>query len=319
MWLGASASVSAPFRVSRAGVLTATTGTFSGTISGGTITGGTIDIGSGIYSFHVNSAGQIWSGNAAYASAPFRVNNDGTLFATSGTIGGSMVLSSSGTLTTGAGLGATTLGYSLSWSGGRSGIFSDGGGAGFASFTYGDISILTGAGGRGIIETALGTRGYLSSFDFFLNSQSTLHATAINVREGPPKRYYMLDNNDASTLTYFTLGGHTADVGSDRRLKSNIRSVSQESLDKFYSIKVHEWDWNENCDDSPNMWYWKDNPISIGVIADEIKESYPYVVDDEMPEERYASVAYSSLGPQMICAILDLNARVKELEARLGA
>jgi hypothetical protein len=312
MWLGASASVSAPFRVSRAGVLTATTGTFSGAI-----TGSTIDIGSGNTSFHVNTSGQIWSGNAAYASAPFKVNNDGTLFATSGTIGGSMVLSSSGTLTTGAGLGATTLGYSLSWSGGRSGIFSDGGGAGFASFTYGDISILTGVGGRGIIETTLGTRGYLSSFDFFTNANSALHSTALNVREGPPKRYYLLDNNDAATLTYLTLGGHTADVGSDRRLKSNIRSVSQESLDKFYSIKVHEWDWNENCDDSPNMWFWKDNPISIGVIADEIKEFYPYVVDDEMPEERYASVAYSSLGPQMICAILDLNTRIKELEARL--
>lgn len=309
MWLGNTAFASAPFRVSNAGVVTATSGTFSGAI----------DVGSGTNSFHVNTSGQIWSGNAAYASAPFRVNNDGTLFATSGTIGGSMTLSSVGTLTTGAGLGATTLGYSLSWSGGRSGIFSDGGGAGFASFTYGDISLLTGVGGRGIYDTVLGTRGYLSSFDFFLNAQSTLHATAINVREGPPKRYYMLDNNDAATLTYFTIGGHTADVGSDRRLKNNIRDVSQESLDKFYSIKVHEWDWNENCDDMPSVWYWKDNPTSIGVIADEIKEFYPYVVDDEMPEERYASVAYSSLGPQMICAILDLNARIKELEARLAA
>ena len=93
MWAGASASVSAPFRVSNAGVMTATTGTFSGTISGGTITGGTIDIGGAdATSFHVDSGGNMWLGGATYAAAPFKISSAGFVTSTNGaTFSGSIV------------------------------------------------------------------------------------------------------------------------------------------------------------------------------------------------------------------------------------
>jgi hypothetical protein len=314
MWLGASIAnkATAPFRVSSTGAMTATSGTFSGAI-----TGSTIDIGSGATSFHVDINGNMWSGAAAYASAPFRVSNAGVIVALSGTIGGSMTLSSSGTLTTGAGLGATTLGYNPSYSGGRSGLFSVSSASEYASYTYGDATIQS-SSNRFTTINSQGTRSTMGQFDFFANIQSTPYHIGFNLRESGT-RIYACVNDLASTLTFWFPGAYTPNFTSDRRLKSNIRSVSTESLDKFYSIPVHEWDWNENADKVQMLNFWKDNPTAIGVIADEIKQIYPYVVvDDDDEESTFATIAYGWLAPQMLCAILDLNARVKELEARLG-
>jgi hypothetical protein len=86
-----------------AGALAATGGTF------GTITGGSIDIGSGATSWHVDSAGNMWAGNAAFASAPFRVSNAGALTASSGTFSGTLSAAGGtlGTITSGTITGAT--------------------------------------------------------------------------------------------------------------------------------------------------------------------------------------------------------------------
>lgn len=73
------------------GSLSAATGTFTGTVSGGSFSGGTIDIGgSDTSSFHVDSSGNIWSGAATYASAPFKVSSLGEITATSGTFSGNI-------------------------------------------------------------------------------------------------------------------------------------------------------------------------------------------------------------------------------------
>ena len=54
----------------------------------GAISGGTIDIGGAdATSFHVDSAGNIWSGASTYAAAPFRVSSGGALVATSAVVG----------------------------------------------------------------------------------------------------------------------------------------------------------------------------------------------------------------------------------------
>ncbi len=308
MWLGNTAFASAPFKVSNAGVVTATSGTFSGAI----------DVGSGANSFHVNTSGQIWSGNAAYASAPFRVDSDGTFKATAGTIAGSIAMLSNGNLVTSQGLGATTLGWNTAWSGQRSGIFSRASDLEFASLTYGDITIQS-TTNRLTTLNSQGSRTNASQFDFFTGLQSTAYHVGFNLRESGT-RIYACANDLASTLTFWFPGAYTPNFTSDRRLKSNIRSVSKESLDKFYSIPVHEWEWNENADKVPMLNFSKDNPTSIGVIADEIKQIYPYiVVDDDDDESTFATIAYGWLAPQMLCAILDMNTRIKELEARLAA
>jgi hypothetical protein len=154
----------------------------------------------------------------------------------------------------------------------------------------------------------------------------------------------IVDNN---TGVYFNL---TKTSASDRRLKDNIEPISDLVLNKFYSIKTYEFDWN---DKTPQ--YIKYSGRGVGVIADELKELYPEAVDDtesfegwvhrydEHPEgfsieemkefgsdfyefvpgegvwqkPRYASVDYTVLIPHLISAIHDLNNRVKELESKV--
>jgi hypothetical protein len=303
MWLGNASYASAPFRVSNAGAMTATSGTFSGAVNGATI-----DIGSGNTSFHVNTAGQIWSGNAAYASAPFRVNNDGTLIAASGTIGGSMTLSSSGTLTTGAGLGATTLGYNASWSGGRSGVFSDAGGQ-FASFTYGDISILL--GGSGTIISSDGISYLGASFDY---NDLTRFAFAINSSVYPNN--IVIKANNAAQYPFYSY--------SDERTKTNIQPASDEYVDKLLNnVTIHEYNVVNFFDEDDLHIY----PKQVGVIAQEINEIFDWLnpKPNLTPEQQIEydkhplGINYSSLVPVIILALQKIDSRIKDLEARLGA
>lgn len=338
MWLGASGSVSAPFKVSSSGVMTALSGTFSGAVEGATIDIG----GSDSTSFHVNTSGQIWSGNASYASAPFKVDSDGTFFASSGTLGGSLSISSSGTLTTGAGLGNTTLGYNASWSGGRSGVFSDGNIYGFASFTYDDISIYQDGNldwpysrmtSGGIYTTTI--NGADQNYIDFPGQYAGFRWP--NISFGP--------NEPAYSAAFYATGNPAANYGfsatatrlsdgyqysydgfqtvSDRRVKINIEEVSIDLEDKFFNqIKIYQFDKINFADDDDLHAYGK----HFGVMADELKEIFPHWESSYMLKDpngadfdRIRTVDYLSMVPALIWICQRLNARIEELEARLGA
>lgn len=75
MWIGAATFAAAPFKVTSAGAMTATTGTFSGAIDIGGFDGD---------SFHVDTTGQMWIGAATAGAAKFRVSADGVVYAGSG-------------------------------------------------------------------------------------------------------------------------------------------------------------------------------------------------------------------------------------------
>ena len=77
---------SGTFEVDSSGNLTATSATLTGAITGAT----TITIGSGDDVFKVDSAGNMWLGDAVYADAEFKVSNAGALAATSATITGTI-------------------------------------------------------------------------------------------------------------------------------------------------------------------------------------------------------------------------------------
>lgn len=77
------------------GNVIATSGTFTGSISGGTIDIGGADA----TSFHVDAAGNMWMGNATYSGAPFTVSSTGSLAVTGGTITGTSI---TGTTITGS-------------------------------------------------------------------------------------------------------------------------------------------------------------------------------------------------------------------------
>lgn len=87
LWLGASKFVDAPFSIDMEGNLIATQATISGAI-----TAATIDIGGAdATSFHVDINGNIWSGHAAFASAPFKVSNAGAVTASNLTVTGGSI------------------------------------------------------------------------------------------------------------------------------------------------------------------------------------------------------------------------------------
>lgn len=83
MWLGSATYASAPFKVSKDGLLASTK-------VGANITNATLDVGTGASSFHVDASGKMWLGSATYASAPFRVSETGVLLASSGTFSGEL-------------------------------------------------------------------------------------------------------------------------------------------------------------------------------------------------------------------------------------
>lgn len=109
IYAGDATPASAPFRVTEAGVLTAT----SGTIGGWTISATRISAGTGAATVGLDSTVtggddiRIFAGSATMASAPFRVTEAGVLTAASGTIGGWTI----GANALSAGSGATTVGF----------------------------------------------------------------------------------------------------------------------------------------------------------------------------------------------------------------
>ena len=96
LWLGHTTFASAPFRVSLAGALVATSATItgaitaeSGTIGGFTIGASALTAGAGASAVGMAPANYpFYAGNTTPASAPFYVTNEGVIKATSGTIGG---------------------------------------------------------------------------------------------------------------------------------------------------------------------------------------------------------------------------------------
>jgi hypothetical protein len=98
------------------GNISGASGTFTGALSGATITGGTIAIGTAPNIFKADTNG-IYLGNATFASAPFSVTPAGAIKATSGTIGG-FTLSSTSLIagSTSNAVGLNTTGYPF-WAG----------------------------------------------------------------------------------------------------------------------------------------------------------------------------------------------------------
>jgi hypothetical protein len=124
-------------------------------------------------------------------------------------------------------------------------------------------------------------------------------------------RYYIVANGDSNTLGTITW------TPSDRRIKENISPISNDILDKFYSINVYKFNWNEKA---PS--FLDRGLTNVGVIADELKTIIPDAVDDFSPEgdevDKWATVEYEKIVPYAIAAIQDLNSKIQALEARIA-
>lgn len=100
MWWGSSADYAgATIKISSAGSVNFTTGTFSGTLSAASGTLGAVTVGTD--AFHIDSSGNVWWGSSStYAGATIKISSAGSVNFTTGNLG---ALTVTGALTIGTG------------------------------------------------------------------------------------------------------------------------------------------------------------------------------------------------------------------------
>jgi hypothetical protein len=347
MWLGASASASAPFRVTSAGVLTATSGTF-----GGSLVGGTIDIGGNdASSFHVDSSGNMWVGASTYAAAPFKVSAAGALEASSAKLGPDWNVVGNNLQAGGSFVGVMRLGPTASslntpafyisgeddaeayvssefmevnngivqtMQSATSFYVSNGSGV-YSSLEmnqlvvggdiYGYRAHVEEIGEAGVV---LRLRGAGISYADATFGPGTNNAMALQWTGS--QAFVVIDNVAGQYL-----GGG---VFSDRRIKTNIAEPSDEWTNKLLNeIKIWQFD-KINPLDEDDMHVYSGH---IGVIADEFKEIFPQFESsslladpDGADADKIRSVDLSFMTPTLVLIAQKFDARLKEIEARLG-
>jgi len=96
-------------------------------------------------------------------------------------------------------------------------------------------------------------------------------------------------------------------VGSDRKLKKNIRDTALQGINLIDQMQVRDFEWKDN-----------DVTVNGGLIAQELEEIYPDAVgkrnDDGDDGDTTMTISRESIVPLLIKAVQELSAKVKELE-----
>jgi hypothetical protein len=154
-----------------------------------------------------------------------------------------------------------------------------------------DVRLASNAGGAGgSLAIAGGT--------FTLSGSGETMATFVD--DGAVTLYHDNSVKLATTSSGVTVTGTVTET-SDFRLKSNIETIDS-ALDKINQMR--------------GVYFDKEGVRSLGVIAQEMQSIIPEAVVEDQTEDKYLSVAYSSLTGVLIEAIKELSDKVKELEAK---
>jgi len=118
------------------------------------------------------------------------------------------------------------------------------------------------------------------------------------------------NNNDTSIPTVAAIKSYVDGELSDRRAKSNLKPYVG-ALETLANLDVYEY----NIATSLSR--------EIGVIADELQETIPYLVNGEKDDvyengnPKYQTVSYSKMVPILVAAIQELQNEVKELKSQI--
>jgi len=98
---------------------------------------------------------------------------------------------------------------------------------------------------------------------------------------------------------------YSSSVGSDRKLKKNIKDIKY-GLSDVLKLRGVDFDWKEK----------REGVHDIGVIAQEVREVIPEVVKEvkDLVEESYLSVDYSKLVPVLIESIKELKQEIDTIK-----
>ena len=265
----------------------------------GAIEGGTIDIGGAdTTSFHVNSAGQMWTGGASYATAPFRVNNDGDVFATD--------------------LEIEPGGFIQSNDPSNSGAF-------FLSEDYWLLADQSISGGTNTVHSN-GTPIWFGNSQRQIVGENASDSSARGLIIDGDGYIKMTTAN--SPYDFVSMEGDlrvTGDITafySDERLKTNLGNITN-PLDKIDSLNGFKY---VNNDLAKELGYG-DDKSQVGVSAQEVQAIMPEVVStapfdmnnegDSKSGEDYLTVNYARLVPLLIEGIKELRAEVEELKKQI--
>jgi hypothetical protein len=183
----------------------------------------------------------------------------------------------------------------------------------------------TGALAAGTVDTGQGANELYSMNQDVTTTSGVTFAT-VNTGQGANELYDMNQNVLTSTNVQFAGGGFgtagaagevratsniTAYYSSDRRLKENIKKISN-ALKKLESINGVSFDWtDEHIESRGGEDGYFVNKHEVGVIAQEIKEVLPEVVRER--DDGYLGVKYEGIIPLLIEAIKELKQEVEEL------
>ena len=105
----------------------------------------------------------------------------------------------------------------------------------------------------------------------------------------------------------------TAYYSSDIRLKENIHSLKG-TLEKLDSIRAVTYDWKELTEEERKTVH-SHTGSDIGVIAQEVEEVFPHLVEDR--PNGYKAVNYEKLSAVLLSAVKELKQEVEELKQKI--
>lgn len=118
------------------------------------------------------------------------------------------------------------------------------------------------------------------------------------------------NDNDTTIPTTAAVKAYVDGVVSDRRAKSNIKPFSG-ALDKLANLAIYEFNIASSLD------------REIGVIADELQEQIPYLVNGnkdavyENGNPHYQTVSYSKMVPILLAAVQELQNEIEQLKSQI--
>ena len=170
-----------------------------------------------------------------------------------------------------------------------------------ADFMFGKV-----AGDGNGPHLQINSYGYSSTFQGSSTSNMVTYKTGTELNTNVGALVFRDNGNDY--CGQITVNGATNTTSylsaSDYRLKEDLKSFDGMSL--LEQIQVYDFKWK------------KENVRTFGVLAHELKEVLPLVVDGDKDEEKYQTVDYSKIVPVLIKSIQELKAEIETLKTQIN-
>ena len=161
-------------------------------------------------------------------------------------------------------------------------------------------------------DIIIGANDYIKASNSWLRNNSS---SLVLSNQGSGSMFFRPngDGNGSGEMKLFQSGNLEvkgdveAFVSSDKRLKTNIKSIDK-PIDKISKIGGYTYEWNDKSDKETGK---KD----IGVIAQEIEKVLPELVQTR--ENGYKAVKYDKIVALLIEGIKEQDLRIKELENKI--